>query len=295
MIIGARVRQKGCRALAGSRVIQNRASAWLQAHDMAGQDVPFVAVTSPVDLCHLQAGDVPLLIATIQQKIGFELPALLEIDTVSRALAGGDENAPDDMGAFVFALDQIRAALHCHVSGIHHTGKSEGKGSRGHSLLPAAVDTEQEIAKLGDTGTSSYTVTRQRDGMAGAKFYFELPQVVLGEDEDGDRVTTCVVKQVEAPSGAEKHNTVKLSDADRIALTQLTNAINTAGSVPPASNHIPTGKACVLFDLWRRYASEGGISGSDKPDSQLKAFTRSAQKLVASGHVGRNGNLVWIP
>jgi hypothetical protein len=280
---------------AGARIIQNRASAWLQAHDMAGQDVPFVAIPTPVDLCHIQVGDVPLLIWTIQQRIGFDTPVLLEIDTVSRALAGGDENAPDDMGAFVYALDQIRAALHCHVSGIHHTGKTDGKGSRGHSLLPAAVDTEQEIAKLGDTGTSSYTVTRQRDGVAGEKVYFELPQVVLGEDEDGDRITTCVVKQVEAPSGANKANSVKLSDADRIALTQLSNAINTAGIVPSASNHIPTGKTGVLFELWREYSYAGGISGSDKPDSQLKAFNRSAQKLVANGLVGRHLSMVWIP
>jgi hypothetical protein len=280
---------------AGSRVIQNRAFAWLQAHDMVGRDIPFVAITSPVDLCHVQTGDVPLLISTIQQRIGFDQPGLIEIDTVSRAMAGGDENAPDDMGAFVFALDQLRAALHCHVSGIHHVGKSENKGSRGHSLLPAAVDTEQQIARIGDTRISSYTVTRQRDSLAGSKFYFELEQSTLGHDTAGDPITSCIVKPADAPNGADRGAEVKLSDADQIALNQLKNAVNTDGRVPPANNHIPSARVCVLFEVWRRFAYAGGISGSDKPDTQLKAFNRSAQRLIARGLVGRHQEQVWLP
>jgi len=298
---GRRVRQGPVVYLAieaGRRIIQNRASAWLQAHDMVGQDVPFVAITTPVDLCHLKEGDVPLLISTIQQRIGFAQIALLEIDTISRALAGGDENAPQDMGALVHALDLLRSGLRCHVSGIHHVGKTEGKGSRGHSLLPAAVDTEIEVTRPDGTATSSFTIKRQRDGIAGEKHYFGLPVLELGRDpEDGDIVTSCTVEPVEPPNGAAAETTsaVKLNDPDRIAFAQLHNAVCTAGTAPPASNHIPVGATCVPLDLWRRYAYEGGISGSDKPDTQLKAFNRSAQRLVAVGLVGRHNNLVWTP
>src|SRR5271165_453498 len=45
--------------------------AWLTEHGLAQQDIPFAAITSPVDLCHLQSGDVPLVISTIQQQIGW--------------------------------------------------------------------------------------------------------------------------------------------------------------------------------------------------------------------------------
>jgi hypothetical protein len=82
----------------GHRAIQNRVYAWLQRHGLEQQDIPFAAVTTPVDLCHLNAGDVPLLISTIKQQVGFSELALLEIDTLGRALAGGDENAPTDIG-----------------------------------------------------------------------------------------------------------------------------------------------------------------------------------------------------
>jgi hypothetical protein len=37
---------------------------------------------------------------------------------VSRVLAGGNENAPDDMGALVRSLDRLRDELHCHVCAV---------------------------------------------------------------------------------------------------------------------------------------------------------------------------------
>ena len=282
---------------AGRRIIQNRVYAWLQAHDLAGADIPFAAITTPVDLCHMQVGDVPLLIATIQQQIGFDQPALLDIDTVSRALAGGDENAPDDMGSFIYVQDQLRSALHCHISGIHHTGKTEGKGARGHSLLPSAVDTELEIGRLGDSRISSVTIARQRDGIAGGKFHFELPQVVLGVDDDSDEVTSCTIKPVEMPDdGGKAGSQVRLSGQDKIALTQLGNAIAIAGTVPPqASNHMPADCRGIVSELWREYAINGGISISDDPKSQHRAFRRSSRNLIGAGLVGCWQNWVWLP
>ena len=71
---------------------------------------------------------------------------LVIIDTLSRALSGGNENSPDDMGNLVKHLDKIRHTLKTHLCIIHHSGKDRAKGARGHSLLRAATDTELEVA-----------------------------------------------------------------------------------------------------------------------------------------------------
>jgi hypothetical protein len=73
-----------------------------------------------------------------------------------------------------------------HVSFIHHTGKDASKGSRGHSLLRAATDTEIEV-KLG-----KLAVTKQRDlESKDRKFGFKLHKVTVGYRKDGKPITSC--------------------------------------------------------------------------------------------------------
>lgn len=118
-------------------------------------------------------------------------PGLLVIDTLSRALAGGDENSPVDMGALVRNMDRLRAAAPgMHVLFIHHTGKDQARGARGHSLLRAAVDTEIEVSD------GVVTVTKQRDLDKAWSGAFKLDVHTLGEDEDGDVITSCTVRHV---------------------------------------------------------------------------------------------------
>jgi RecA-family ATPase len=53
------------------------------------------------------------------------------------------------MGALVRSLDRLRDELHCHVCAVHHLGKDATRGSRGHSLLRCAADTEIALKKSG--------------------------------------------------------------------------------------------------------------------------------------------------
>jgi hypothetical protein len=190
------------------------------------------------------------LIVTIRAA-DLEPLALLIVDTASRALAGGNENAPDDMGALVRSVDRLRDELHCHVVLVHHTGKDQSRGARGHSLLRAAVDTEIEVIRWSDI--SSATITKQRDGISGERISFRLRQVVLGQDEDGDPVTSCVVEPAnEMPqTGRGAIATPKLSPAQTRALELLTEAIGKAGEIPPPCDHIPANEQCVAESLWR--------------------------------------------
>lgn len=156
-------------------------------------------IPCPVDLLHENADTKPLvrLIREIEAAYG-EPPRLIVIDTLSRALAGGNENASDDMGALVKNLDAIRAAFKAHVAIVHHKGKNEAAGARGHSLLRAATDTEVEVA------SGKIVATKQRDKEAAPELAFRLASVEVAKRADGAPLRSCVVEFVSAAEFEEK-------------------------------------------------------------------------------------------
>ncbi|HVB16497.1 MAG TPA: AAA family ATPase [Stellaceae bacterium] len=278
-------------AAEAGRGIANRVAVWRDHHHTDEQDIPFAAITSPIDLCHADAGDVDRLIATIREA-GLDEPVLIIIDTVSRVLAGGNENGPDDMGALVRSLDRLRDELRCHVCAVHHLGKDATRGGRGHSLLRCAVDTEIAVARNGNAGIATATVTKQRDGIAGEAVAFRLRPVELGRDADGDPVTSCIAEPVEGAT--DRKPTRGLPASQKRALELLSDAIARAGEIPPADNHIPAEVPCVGEAQWRECCYQGMISDSSKPETKQKAFKRAADTLLAAGRIGKWGDLVWL-
>jgi hypothetical protein len=134
------------------------------------------------------------------------------VDTLARALAGGDENGPEDMGALIRGADAVRLAIGCTVFLVHHLGKDESRGARGHSSLKAALDTEivisaREAATIEQVRVAC--VTKQRDLPAGAKYAFRLKAVEHGRDTDGDVVTSCTVESVDEVPSDRKQPTGK--------------------------------------------------------------------------------------
>jgi RecA-family ATPase len=166
--------------------------------------VPVAISQRAADLLHLD-GDVDGLVATVRhaesesgEKIG-----LIVVDTLARALAGGSENNPEDMGALILNADRLRHETGAAVVLIHHAGKDASRGARGHSSLKGAVDTE--ILVEGADGRHTSTVTKQRDLPSGQVFAFELEQQVLGHDDEGDPFTACIVKHQEDQTQTARH------------------------------------------------------------------------------------------
>lgn len=158
-------------------------------------DVPFALRRAGLDLLRPEA-DTDRVIKLAEEVAGRAPLKLIVIDTLSRVMAGGDENGPVDMTAFIKNVDRIRHASGAHIMIVHHTGKDAAKGARGHSSLRAATDTEVEVA-IDDTEVRLAKVTKQRDLPGGEEFAFKLDAVALGVDDDGDTVTTCVVVPIE--------------------------------------------------------------------------------------------------
>jgi hypothetical protein len=170
----------------GGRGILKRLAALKKRHPEA-RDVPLFLLRKPIDLLHGKLG-VETIVAKcreIEKRTGLKVD-LIVIDTIARALSGGDENSPSDMGALVKNLDAIRAVTGAHMLGIHHTGKDAAKGARGHSSLLGAVDTEMRILN-GEISASA-----QRDLDDDFAMRFSLDTVNIGE-KDGKHVSSCVV------------------------------------------------------------------------------------------------------
>jgi hypothetical protein len=215
-------------AAEGGRGIHKRLIALRERYGSAG--TAFALVPCSVDLLRPN-GDTAGLIALIKKaEAEFGEPAILVvIDTLSRALAGGDENASNDMGAFIKNVDKIRSGTSAHTLVIHHCGKDAAKGARGHTSLRAATDTEIEIAER------TVTVTKQRNLDREPAFPFGLEVVTVGTDDEGMAVTSCLV-HYPAKADADMSPDMKLAiEALRQACADATPEGADVGSCQPVS------------------------------------------------------------
>jgi hypothetical protein len=177
--------------LEGQRAFNNRIAA-LRAEGKLSKDAELFVVQVPFSL--LESGDCDALLKAMEP-LGLRAPPrLVIVDTLSRAMPGGDENSAVDMMAMVAASDRIRSETGAQVTLVHHIGKSIEKGARGHSCLKAAVDTEIEISRDPTSGLICVQVKKQRDFDIIPPLYFKLRTVCLGMNNRGKMVTSCVVE-----------------------------------------------------------------------------------------------------
>jgi hypothetical protein len=244
----------------------------------------FKWITQPVDLFSGQADLKGIIAAALDCGAGIVI-----IDTLARVFGPGNENESAAMGTIISALDRIKDDTGAHVAMVHHSGKNEDRGPRGHSSLKGAVSVVVEFKR--DEFTRTAIVEKNRDGMEGDKYAFDLRRVVLGSDEDGDEVTTCVAVPSTEPLEPGK---AKLSGQPKAAYDLLVRAINDKGQVPPAGEHLPRDKQVVTEDEWRHYCYEGMGGQRDKPDTKRKAFDRARIALKNKARIGVWGGFVWV-
>lgn len=290
---GRRVRQGGAIYIAGEGAhgIENRVAAFRKHHHLDGEDLPFAVIPSAVDLCSANA-ETERLISTVNDvatRFGSPI-AVVVVDTLSRALAGGNENSPEDMGAYVRHVDRIRQSTNAHVLSVHHCGKDAARGARGHSLLRAATDTEIEVTRDEASGISSARISKQRDLPIGSEtMAFRLAGVELGMDEDGAPVTYCVVDPTDGPAAHARQK--KISPAAKQALAMLHDAMIDNAQAAPISEHVPAGIQGVTKSVWRRFCEKGGIINPEgNPRQQL---IRLSVTLKDAGFIGVWDDFVW--
>ena len=169
-------------ALEGEAGFRVRVEAW-EVH--RGRSLPqrLHLVLQAFKLTDLQ--DVRDLAAVIPQG------AVVFLDTLNRAAPTSDENSSKDMGEILEAAKLLQSLTGCLVVLVHHTGKDSTKGLRGHSSLFAALDAAVEVSREGDR--REWRVAKSKDGADGDAKAFRLQVEMLGTDDHGDPITSCVV------------------------------------------------------------------------------------------------------
>ena len=212
-------------ALEGTHGLRHRVAAMRQK-GILSDDAPLYVCFSPVSL--LDPTHAAKLAESVKAAVGQSgLPCrLVVIDTLARAMAGGDENSSKDMTAAVATIDAVRAATGAHVCIVHHSGKDIARGARGHSSLRAAVDTEIEIFRPEGERISTVRVTKQRDLERGEPMPFSLTVVELGQDRRGKPVTSCVVKHEDEMMASKPKPTGRKSTYSAEAMLEYLPAAN---------------------------------------------------------------------
>lgn len=275
-------------AMEGAHGISNRIAALKEEYGV--EDVPFGIVTIPLDLCQSDSDSYALIAAIKAEAIAIGFPiGLIILDTVARALAGGNENAPDDMGALVRNGDLIRNATGAHVMWIHHSGKDQARGARGHSSLRAATDTEIEVSADGESRVAK--TTKQREYECSGEFSFKLKVVEIGTNKRGKVLTSCVVVSgQERPPGYQAPKKRHLSGNEKRAFEVLQTVITASGRTGMPG--VPTGISSIPDKWWRDHFYDSAMPG-DNQETKQKAFKRASTALINNGFVGMVKGYVW--
>ena len=192
---GYKTRRKGVLYIASESggSVGNRVAAYCMHRELDSVPAAFLLNPNTVDLndkrlLRYLLSDLDKIIHCTQEDTGLDI-GLVVIDTLNASMGGGNENSAEDMGAFLAGLRSLRNFSGAHIMVVHHLGKDRTKGARGHSSLIAAVDSAFELTRDGRIRT-----TKQRNLERGVPLGFQLLDVELGHDEDGDPITSCVVE-----------------------------------------------------------------------------------------------------
>ena len=124
-------------SLEGRGDIKYRTQAWRKFHNVSSNNF-FRLVLDQVNF--MNDNSVHEFVKALDDFIQeHPKPVLIFIDTVSRAIAGNDENDQKEMSKFVETCDKVKMRYSTSVVGVHHSGRA-GTNMRGSTVLDGGAD-----------------------------------------------------------------------------------------------------------------------------------------------------------
>ena len=174
---------------------------------------------------------------------------------------------------------------------VHHSGKDEARGLRGHSSLLGAVDTELEVTKISPEGSKDrigkLSVTKQKDGEDGYEINYRMELVSFSQIDPQNSSLVVVPMDGEVVSERKKR---PLNPNDQVVLKALKAALDDAPE-RVSSPRIPANKLVTKVSMWR---SSYYMSSANDQESKKKTFSRASERLVSRGTVCVLGEYCWI-
>lgn len=275
-------------------------------------DVPFVLMPAQLNLFRDDDPTNAFIEEAKYWASTFSVPLeLIIIDTFAKAITGANENDGRDVGQVLERCARISSETGAHVALVHHMN-ADGNKLRGHTSILAnlenvlIVSITDGIRDDNSRAIREVLIDKQKDGERGGRIRFVLEQVILGHDEDGDPITSCVVT---SPSGEptdqavpERHN---VTNSEALLVRALQKAIEDGGTQPPIASKLPRSlrvvewKAVVKaydalsFDT-SETENEDAETRKKRMDSRRQAMRRSGESLLKKGIISRDEPWIWL-
>ncbi len=273
--LGLRLRGENLGALLllgeGSGTIGLRLEAFRQQHGLAGR--LNIAKARVGNLANQKGRrELGALVAEVEGEMsarGLRL-ALVVVDTFASSMGVEDENASPQVTQAMQVLEDLSLRHKLFVAVVAHAGKSD-VGPRGSSAFSASVDIVAKVARdEGPFGQRSarriVSVTANRNGPEDFERCFELLQVEVRRDEDGEAETSCVVRS--SPMRAPE-----LSAGDQEVRDAIEAAMIAHGEAVPGE-----GRAVEIATVRKVLMQKSGQS----QDSARMAVKRALPKFLAA-------------
>ena len=285
---GGQRTKKGAAVYVGlEATINTRVAAYTKHHGLAAEDLGQMHVFQRTPLNLAKPAGTKEFITDLHLQ-GIE-PALVVIDTLARALPGGDENSSTDMGAAIACAGMISREFNCLCVLVHHSGKDASRGARGHSSLLGAADAELAVSYDRNTGMREIRATKMKDGSDNVAWQFRLTPVDLQPfgtsdvfDEEAPR--SLVVDQITRVDGRPTGNQrKKMTPAHQLVYRSFVHALAENGT---ECSHEQWAATHEDFDPLRE-----GLGGSELRDAKKARalrFKRGSEFLVAQNIVRKD-------
>lgn len=249
----------------GSGLIR-RIEAWHRMRGMDWRNCPMRVVVVPIEI---QSRAAELRDAIDAAKVQ---PSDIIVDTMSQTY-GGEENSSTEVAAYLRTIGaELRAPFGATVLVVHHTGHQATERPRGSSAIIANTDFLFGVYRDEKELLATVECVKQKDGERWGAVSFGLHHVSLGQDEDGDEVSSLAARHISGAS--EILEAAKSSGESGSALVRLLQAI---GSGAPEE------------EVRKRFYISMPESDAD---ARRQAYYRALKRAEGQRLVTRNGD--WI-
>ncbi len=227
-------------------------------------------------------------------------PTLIVIDTLHRNFGDADENSSKDVSNFLYLVTKLMNATNAAILIIHHSGHGDKSRGRGSSSIKAALDVEYQISKAKECVTMTCTKAKEFQEPDPVAFKLVTTPIPAWLDDDGKQIESAVLESTTYTASSKSAGST-LTANEKTTLKSLTDSINTKGTLVSKvmSDKRPEliGQKYIHIDAWKPDAYEQinqNNGGSNKPDSNIKAFTRAKDKLLKLGEIETESKHYWL-
>ena len=211
--------------LEGDAGVRRRLKA-LKKEGIIDDETPLIASPSLLNINSQE--NIENWINQVKEELNFkgQTIKLVIIDTLMRAMSGGDFNSGTDMSSAVTRCMELIEGLGCTVLIVHHCGKDAAKKELGHTSFRAALDSSISLSKDGDL--IKVKGSKQKDMADGSEqdMHFKLKPVHIGHTVSGKDITSCVIEIVRDPKEDER---IKYGQEIGHIKEQMLNNLDDAG------------------------------------------------------------------